>query len=114
MSILIKGIEKPNSCANCPFERDGFPDEWEMHCLLLHRKVGYYGNNLRMPTSCPIVEVPTPHGRLKDGDMLESLIYERVSDLNYKADAFDILRIVQDMRPIIEAEEGANNAPEKG
>lgn len=45
-----------------------------------------------------------PHGRLIDADTLESLIYERISDLDYKADAFDILRIVQDMPTIIEAE----------
>ena len=106
MSILVKGIEKPKDCGVCPFKLDGWPDEWEMHCKLLGRQVGYFYKKSKVPKDCPIVDVPTPHGRLIDADMLESLIYERISDLNYKADAFDILRIVQNMQTIIEAEEG--------
>lgn len=66
MSILIKGIEKPKNCGICPFELDGFPDDWEMHCKLLGRQVGYFDKKSKMPKDYPIVEVPTPHGRLID------------------------------------------------
>lgn len=107
MSILIKGMEKPKSCAICHFERDGFPDEWEMHCLLLHRKVGYYGNNLRMPTSCPIVEVPTPHGRLIDADWTREEIDKDRPGRMYE-DAW-ALTVMDNSPTIIEAEKGDKN-----
>lgn len=75
MSILVKGMEKPKDCGVCPFELDGFPDEWEMHCKLLGRQVGYFGKKERKPEDCPIVEVPTPHGRLiirtEEGEEIE-------------------------------------------
>ena len=50
MSILIKGVEKPMSCDDCivPLSK----------CDFLQRRAD----------ECPIVEIPTPHGRLIDGD----------------------------------------------
>lgn len=71
MSILVKGIEKPKDCGVCPFKLDGWPDEWEMHCKLLGRQVGYFDKKSKMPKDCPIVEVPTPHGRLIDADAFD-------------------------------------------
>lgn len=54
MSILIKGINKPQNCWDCWFEL----------CT------GKY------PDNCPLVEVPTPHGRLIDADkLLEAIKY---------------------------------------
>lgn len=91
MSILIKGVEMPMDCVSCRWH-----ERWG--CELT-------GIETNTAKGCLLVSIPTPHGRLIDGDMLESLIYERISDLDYKADAFDILRIVQDMPAIIEAEE---------
>lgn len=88
MSILIKGMDMPKEGGVIVIYKEGN---------------SFYTTKAGEGRRYPLVPVP-PHGRLIDGDMLESLIYERVSDLNYKADAFDILRIVQDMRPTIEAE----------
>lgn len=51
MSILIKGMEMPTSCADCK----------------LRMAVGCCGNlphNIRMP-NCPLIELP-PHGDLID------------------------------------------------
>lgn len=73
MSILIKGIEKPKNCGICPFELDGFPDDWEMHCKLLGRQVGYFDKKNKVPKDCPLVEIPTPHGRLIDADNLPAV-----------------------------------------
>ena len=64
----LQSMEKPKDCYSCPFAHDGWPDEWEMHCLFLDRQVGYFGKKLKVPKDCPIVEVPTPHGRLIDAD----------------------------------------------
>lgn len=80
MSILVKGLQKPKDCYSCPFAHNGWPDEWEMHCLLLDRQVGYFGKKLKEPKDCPIVEVPTPHGRLIDADKIPER-YAEVRDL---------------------------------
>ena len=64
MSILIKGMEMPKGCWYCPM-------------IKVHHITGkqYCGKSLkgisdnfvRLP-DCPLVEVPTPHGRLIDAD----------------------------------------------
>ena len=60
MDILIKGMEKPISCDDCivPLSK----------CDFLQRRTD----------ECPIIEIPTPHGRLIDGDELinDLRIYE--------------------------------------
>lgn len=61
MSVLIKGMEMPERCESCPFEDFG-------------------GCMFRVTRSeCPLIEVPTPHGRLIDAD-------ERIKAINKKAD----------------------------
>ena len=109
MSVLIKGMKLPKDCPMCPCAHWNKNDVMT-GCEIVWRHVpdsetDYWQSDKR-PKWCPLVEVSTLHGRLIDGDMLESLIYERLSDLDYKADAFDILRVVQEMSTIIEAEEG--------
>lgn len=109
MSILIKDMKMPHSCMGCRFCEHGSINEWDLYCGIDNKHVGnwddkHINNGWRHP-DCPLVEVSTPHGRLIDGDILESLIYERLSDLDYKADTFDILRAVQEMSTIIGTEE---------
>lgn len=53
MSVLIKGWTIPKGCADCP--------TW---CKLYLQK-----REFRHP-DCPLIEVPTPHGRLIDADKL--------------------------------------------
>lgn len=71
MSVLVKGMEIPKSCGECPLDYDSiacratnkeFPnrssdDGFDAYC------------NTRMP-DCPLVEVPTTHGRLIDADKI--------------------------------------------
>ena len=108
MSFLVKGAEMPKGCITCTFKSDSMFNR-TMWCEWLDDPLGDYSKcdeKWRHP-DCPLVEVHAPHGRLIDVDALESLIHERISDLDHKADAFDILKIVQDMSvTIIEAEEG--------
>lgn len=102
MSVLIKGMKMPKRCLECQFHGfGGYKSE-----LIVCSLTGWGEGQLSNVRGCPLVDVPTPHGRLIDADALESLIYERISDLDYKADAFDILKIVQDVSTIIEAEGG--------
>lgn len=114
MSILVKGIEKPKDCGVCPFELDGFPDDWEMHCKLLGRQVGYFGKKERKPEDCPIIEVATPHGRLIDADALEDKLnglfrtrdYDRIDFYNHAI--ADCLATIRNVPTIIEAEEDSH------
>lgn len=92
MGILIKGIDLP----------EAYTSAW----LTVFECVGEHTFMKTHKVSAEQIQAIPPHGHLIDGDMLESLIYERLSDLDYKADAFDVLRIVQEMSAIIEAEEG--------
>lgn len=114
MSILVKGMNKPDSCAACPFERNGWPDEWEMHCKLLGRQVGYFDKKNKVPKDCPLVEIPTPHGRLIDADELKNWIYAWFTmHRNYHPysksnliPSTEIVDIIDRLPTIIEAEEG--------
>lgn len=47
--ILIRGMEMPPSCADCPIKGDSY-------CKLTRRKVKYYHEDRR--DDCPIVELP--------------------------------------------------------
>lgn len=60
MSILIKGMEMPTSCASCPCG-----DDESRFC----RAANEYIPMLGRPKFCPLVPVP-PHGRLIDADAL--------------------------------------------
>lgn len=54
MSVLIKGVEMPTDCVYC---------KW-------HTRWGCGITGIRTNTAqgCPLIEVPTPHGRLIDAD----------------------------------------------
>ena len=52
MSVLIKGMKMPKNCEDCRFEDFG-------GCMFRVKR-----------SDCPLVEVPTPHGRLIDADEL--------------------------------------------
>lgn len=67
MSVLIKGMKMPKGCITCVFESEGLYD-WTMWCQWFDDPLGEYGKRdgkWRHP-NCPLVEVPTPHGRLID------------------------------------------------
>ena len=68
MGVLIKGIEMPNSCRDCPIS-----GEWYCNALpsipAWHKEyVASIEGQTRMDR-CPLVPVP-PHGRLIDADAL--------------------------------------------
>ena len=63
MSILIKDMEMPKKCGQCKL----FHAEHPMYCTAdeSHRTVGApYG--MPRPDWCPLIDIPTPHGRLID------------------------------------------------
>jgi len=101
VSLIIKGMKMPKSCDSCDLIQ--FDDEeLEAHCPLSP----YYSwcgtpPDYR-PEGCPLVEVPTPHGRLIDADELIGYLNEWLSD---PVALFGFTRIINHQPTIIEAEE---------
>ena len=65
MSLIIKGSIMPLMCEECPcYDCDDYS------CKATGRGVIEYRYDGR-PDNCPLVEIPTPHGRLIDADELK-------------------------------------------
>lgn len=61
MSVLIRGMEMPKRCIDCPFMVSRDNDD----CVLqteVENELARTWEELK--ASCPLVEIPTPHGRL--------------------------------------------------
>ena len=65
MSVLIKGMEMPKHCRNCKFSY--FTHGISMKCLFISEACKIKGRL----SNCPLVAVPTPHGRLIDADYID-------------------------------------------
>ena len=74
MSVLIKGIDMPNSCRTCELLMNCDACEgYECYCCATGSNLGYYKSlsSTQRHDDCPLVEVKTPHGKLKDADNLK-------------------------------------------
>ena len=73
MSLMIKGMNMPKSCKDCPckeYPKFSFESNW---CCLNQKTI----SDVRVISpNCPLVEVPTPHGRLIDADEIEKCVHE--------------------------------------
>lgn len=74
MSVLIKGVKMPKDCLMCQFHGFGGYKNELIVCSLTGRSEGQLSNVL----GCPLVEVPTPHGRLIDADAFIREINNRI------------------------------------
>lgn len=64
MSILIKGMDMPKTCDDCPLL------DWDLSyikCGVVNRKFNVYEEHFKESRAydCPLIEIP-PHGRLID------------------------------------------------
>lgn len=113
MSVLIKGIQMPKNCKECPFLLDddacyavNKPNSWFLPLVCNGSTDEYPLNEFpyweKRVDWCPLVEVPTPHGRLIDVDEL----YREVA----KAHAYEhlsvkrIIAMIHKSPTVIEAE----------
>lgn len=108
MSAMIKGIEIPNGCYYCPIlqSSDGcFDFECPFNSYLLWHNAE---DVIRYrPDSCPLVEIPTPHGRLIDADeLIKKLERHRdmCGDIEIQHGIDMAIRILNNTPTIIEAE----------
>lgn len=94
MSVLIKGMEMPHDCDSCKVSDI-------LDCTLW--KPMDIGE--RHP-ECPLVEVPTPHGRLIDADR----VIHEMNDMHVSGETFVtaveyVKLITADASTVIEAED---------
>ena len=96
MSIIIKGMDMPSRCEECVYEGVAGSKLDEYFCILTQTKV--LGHGIARLDDCPLVEIPTPHGRLIDRDAVPE-----VSADPYEEGAFQ--DTLDDMPIFLEAEE---------
>ena len=102
MSILINDMEMPECCDKCRFCVNGFTDEAPMYeCgVQSYDNVSVLVESRGKPFDfrpdwCPLIEVPTPHGRLIDADAIQ----------DYNVETFGQRLLIIDTAPtVIEAE----------
>ena len=97
MSVIIKGMEMPKSCAEC-FLRDG------LFCAASDYKRISYGGLDKKEDWCPLAEVKTPHGRLIDADELKKE-YPHDTDWEYPVNTNEYVNeSIDNALTVIEAE----------
>ena len=99
MSVLIRGMEMPTSCFDCPFLYG------RMHCSA-NSKIEFndpdYSELKGRYDGCPLVPIP-PHGRLIDADAFEQHIKEDWNEYDHW-----IAAEVENRPTVLEAEEEAD------
>ena len=81
-SVIVKGMEMPKNCAYCPLS------EYRNSSILDCKQIGTVGTAVRdthnvlkrRHPNCPLIEIPTPHGRLIDADEIEMPCLESTAD----------------------------------
>ena len=106
MSLMIKGMNMPKSCKDCPcreYPKFSFESNW---CCLNQKTISDVGV---ISPNCPLIEVPTPHGRLIDADELFCKIdgikgWDYGDESDMAISAAEALSAIDDSPTIIEAE----------
>ena len=75
MSVIVRGMEMPNNCQECTCINGE-----HFYCQAVGRKPQDENIISRRPDWCPIADVPTPHGRLIDADLLSKILKKRAED----------------------------------
>ena len=64
MGVYIKGMVMPDNCMKCILRVRDKNKSW---CLVSGKRLARSLLEI-MPSGCPLIEVPEPHGRLIDAD----------------------------------------------
>lgn len=114
MDILIKGMEMPRFCADCPFRETRYDPGYYQYEKC--KASGRIFNECRFDVNtfaerlndCPLIEIPTPHGRLIDANKLADNIATMLERNNKLIDLW-LANLIQDeiddAPTILEAEE---------
>ena len=104
MSILIKDMEMPTKCTKCPIA--DISAEYYF-C----EKIDWFGE--KRPSDCPLVEIPTPHGRLIDAKFVYEICGEkqgRASSIGEMQGISKVWKAVKRLPTVIEAEGSETDA----
>lgn len=95
MSVLMKGVQMPTSCLDCPIY-----DNYNYHCNLYSYGIParYNYDPSKRPEWCELEELPEHHGRLIDADVLAA---ESLADGAY---GYVDIKEIYDASTIVEAE----------
>ncbi len=101
MGVYIPNMEKPKSCWGCRL-MDG-----EANCLVTDEGISSKQEGIH--PDCPLIEIPTPHGRLIDADLLKDTVRDSVPayTIGVKIPTFgdtQIMSAIDVMPTILEAE----------
>ena len=102
MSILIEGIDMPRDCCECRF----CTRKELSQCILSGGVTNWEYYNGTRRVDCPLVPVPTPHGRLVDADELKATFCAECNHTITCEDCDLDYHIGRLAPTIIEAEEG--------
>lgn len=72
MGVYIKGMEMPKQCYDCYLVAMDM-DSGKLYCKHLNEDIEDWSGIL---SSCPLVEVKTPHGKLIDADVCKQRVYD--------------------------------------
>ena len=70
MSVLVKGLDMPKSCSDCVMRSCSIFTDHNT-CMALKKDIWNLCVLVERLEDCPLVEIPTPHGRAIDADELE-------------------------------------------
>lgn len=105
MSVLIKGMEMPKSCNQCALAGDGSDAVFSWSCPFvgeIYKEGCLIKGRL---DDCPLVGIPTPHGRLIDaGEILNKMNEMEVEGELFTTAVNYVKLIISDAPTIIEAE----------
>ena len=108
MSVLIRGMEMPENCFECPCCRHDSIDGIKAEQCNLTLDVFGVNNTERWigrGQNCPLVEIKEPHGRLGDLDKLKAKFrHSEKDDEVDKAWNSAVRRIITQAETIIEPE----------
>ena len=106
MSVIVKSMEMPKNCSGCPLNYDQMAckvtgTRWWSDTMVL---MGFDSDKERL-YDCPLVEIPTPHGRLGDLDALKAQYkYGEADSEDEKVWMMNIRRAIANAPTVIEAE----------
>lgn len=105
MSVLIKGMTMPRCCEEClaeSVEENYYGDVMSTECPFIYKGYTEEVRKTGRLEECPLIEVPTPHGRLIDAD---ELIERYTPDMNRQIYGGNFIFDIEHAPAIIGAED---------
>lgn len=108
MSILINGIEMPKNCYSCNFCQYYAEPNQGCYCVALFADLHRTNFVKERLANCPLIPIPTPHGKLIDIEPFMRGLYEEIQmgQITYTSqELYDMIdEEIKSMPTIIESE----------